>query len=108
MRSNNRTILDISKIAYVIFFYRSGEYERFLKPRKHTVHGCEIDEEEFALPYHDYPHETLIERARRLDIIDKWIPVLKISMNNGHILEFTGKKAISLKEAFSSKQFSGK
>lgn len=105
IRYSNRTVIDAKKIAYAAFFYRSGEYERYLKPKNPTVHGCEIDPKEFAFFHHDYPSETSLERAKRLMLIDTWIPVFKMILNNGHTLEFTGKKAISMKDKFNSQQF---
>lgn len=106
IRHSNRTIVSVSKIAYAVFYWRSGEYERFLKPKLPTVHGCEIEPNEFAAYHTDYPQETLVERARRLDLLDsQWVPVFKLILNNGHTLEYTGKKALSLKEKYSSQQF---
>lgn len=107
IRLSNRTVVDLNKIAYAGYFYRSGEYERELKPKLPTLYGKEIEESEMALHLDSHPDETVLERAKRRGMLDsKWIPVLVVVMNNGHRLEFTGKKAESLKKALNAKLFS--
>jgi hypothetical protein len=108
IRSNSRTIVDLNKVAYCLFYYRAKEYERVLLPNKPTVRGQEIDSNEYALQHHDYPAETLLERARRLDILDKWIPVLSLMLSNGHKLEYTGDRAKSLYKTYKAKIYATK
>lgn len=74
-------------------------------PTKPTVRGQDIDEKELAATHKLYPKETLLDRAKRLDIIDKWIAVCVVVMTNGHKLEFTGDKAKSIWNAWKERQF---
>lgn len=103
--ASNRKVVDFRKVVYANFYWRSGTYHRELKPRNPTVRGVEIVPNEFASPHHDYPCETLLERARRLQILDIWIPVCVFIMTNGHRLEYTGNKAKELWKTYNTKVF---
>ena len=68
------------------------------------MHGTIIPDG-YAAYHHDYPLETALERARRLDIIDHWLPNLYIRMQGGVRLTFTGDRAISIWEAYKAREF---
>lgn len=104
IRHCNRTVVDLRKVGYAILYWRSGEYHRALKPNVPTVRGIELQEEK-ALNHPDFPDETVIERAKRLELLDKWVPVFHCVLNNGHTLEFTGKKALALANKYNSMIF---
>lgn len=102
IRHSNKTILDMRKVAYARFFYRSKDYqyERDLMPTNPTVRGQEIGGA--ALYHPDYPNESTFDRAKRLGVLDKWIPVWVCILNNGHRLEYTGEKAIKMRDKYNS------
>lgn len=50
--------------------------------------------------------ETMLERAKRLGILDEWTAVLRLTMKNGHPLMFKGDRAIKLHEAWNAYVFS--
>lgn len=106
MKTINDTItVDLNKVSYCVFYYRNNKSStRLIKPEIPTVEGSTVDNS-FALPHHDYPHETLIERARRLDILDTWTPVIRLQLSNSHKLEFTGIKALKLRELWLKKLY---
>jgi hypothetical protein len=103
LRLSNKTVIDLNKVAYAGFYFSSHTYERFLKPENPTVNGQDV-KDELAAPLVDYPGETMLERAKRRKLIDKWVNVTVFILSNGHRLEFTGKKADSLKKAWLAKQ----
>lgn len=102
LRASNLTEVDIKKISYAVFMYRTkdGQHRRKKKPEVATVHGREITCDDVALYHTDYPKETMLERARRLDVLDKWEPLFIVMMSNGHRLEFTGERACKLRDAW--------
>lgn len=64
-----KTIFDINKVAYCTFWYENQNGIRSNKDRT-SVHGISIDSLVYALPHPEYPCETVLERARRLNILD--------------------------------------
>lgn len=94
---------DIRKVSYAKFFWKTNEgCIKNKKPRFPTVRGVKVeDEEALALcDMSDLSQETMLERARRLEILDVWIPVVIFQMTNSHSLEFIGKRALSLHKAW--------
>lgn len=104
----NGTTVDLKKVAYAMFFYRAkGKgIERYPKPERPTVNGQIIFPDEPALAHPEWPHETELARAKRLKLLDIWIPVWKCVLNNGHKLEYTYSKALSLNKAWNAMLFS--
>lgn len=98
---NPQRTIDLCAVAYIEFFWRNqfGE-ERRTKPRYPTRHGARIPDE-YAFPYlTDYPCETLLERCRRIGVVDEWTPVCIYQFRNNHSLRFEGKKAIDKKNTY--------
>lgn len=91
------------KVAYAQFCYINQEGSiRLQKPTFVTVRNEGLVEDRYARYHPDYPEETLEERAKRLDIIDVWKPFLRMQFANTHCLEYTGKKALQLWEAWNA------
>ena len=106
MKSNNRIIVDLNKVQHSIFFYRNQYGQTFkTEPTGTTVYGQAIPIHEMAYSHPDYPGETMLERARRLDNIDVWTPVLRLKLTANECLEYTGQKAMSLRDAWNAKIF---
>jgi hypothetical protein len=93
------------------------QYRRQWRPTQPTVNGLEFDVD--APAYNDPPvmiyesetkcrPETLLEKALRLKILDKWIPYTIFQVSANHRLTYTGDKAISLWKAWCEKQFNKK
>ena len=95
---NNHLVVDLNKVAYAVFFWRNQHSEaNRLRPKHPTAHCSRIYEDDYAWPYSlEYPAETAIERARRLDVLDHWIPVVRLRLACADVIEFTGKKAKSV------------
>jgi hypothetical protein len=95
MKTDNHTLLDLSKVAYANFYYRNQHSSIFTRtlPKRPTANGSPFNPDDYAYYHSDYPQETLLERAKRLEILDRWTPVCKLQLSNGHTLEYTGDKA---------------
>lgn len=94
--------IDLKAVAYISFYYknREGKVSR-TKPRKPTVHGVVVKDE--VAPIHpDFPNETMLDRAKRLGIVDVWTPVCMYHMRNNHSLKFTGDEAKRKHKAYSA------
>ena len=106
---NNRIVVDLNKVAYAWLYWKNQRGDiRETKPSSATVHNTLL-KPEFAWPLlHEYPKETALERARRLDLLDSWTPHLRLRLSAADTLEFTGPKAISIWETWCAKQFGKK
>lgn len=94
--SNNKTVLDLNKVQHGTFMY-INQYGDTLScifgyP---SVRGA-IVKDEFAAYHPDYPGETMLERAKRLDLIDEWMPVVHFQLTANHRIVYTGKKATTM------------
>lgn len=120
---NNRIVLDLSKVQHGSFWYvnQEGQVRRQLPiwSRKTITKGTESGEAitvhnqlvigwELAAPHPDYPGETLLERACRLDIIDIWKPVCTFQLTANHNVTYTGKKAIVMWKTWNERIFNKK
>lgn len=100
-------VIDYSKIVYAAYFHRNqtSTLTRRVKPRKPTINGVALNMLATARPYfHDYPHETVLERARRLDAVDTWIPVCVLGTVRQKF-RFEGEEAIKQWKAYKSFKF---
>ena len=103
-----QVIFDITKVSYcsLVYINQSGSI-RSHKPTKPSVYGEELEKpNDYARYYHDFPSETLIERATRLGVLDVWEPTLTLQFSNTHCLTFKGAKALSLWETWCGYIFS--
>jgi len=103
MMTSNRTVLDLGKVQYASFFYRNQEGSVFYtKPKAPTVRG-QVVGDEIAHFHPLYPGETMLERAKRMDILDRWTPVCVLQLTANHYITYTGKKAVSIWKAWREK-----
>ena len=100
MSAKSQITVNLAKVQWCSFFYVNQFTEtKRTKPKQPTVYGVEIADEPAA--YHpDYPHETLIERAKRLDIIDVWTPRCVLHISANRCLTYTGQKAINIHKTY--------
>jgi len=107
MKTNNHTVVDLRKIAYANFYYRNQHSNAFTRtlPKRPSANGSQFNANDYAASHPSFPPETLLERAKRLDILDKWLPVCKLQLSNGHTLEYTGDKAKSIWKKWTEMQF---
>lgn len=106
---NNRIVLDLSKAQFASMWYVNQEGSiSFKKPPEQTVRARLVHVTEPAAPHPDYPGETMIERARRLNIIDIWQPVCTFQLTANHNVTYTGKKAIVMWKAWNERIFNKK
>jgi hypothetical protein len=99
------TVIDINKVAYAWFYYVNQWGHTYRKPIV-SVHGIEIQEPDgYALYHHDYPLETNLERAKRLDILDTWTPIVWFKFTTTRKIAFSGDRALSLWATYRAKIF---
>jgi len=106
MQRSNRTVFDMSKVSYARLFYRAVCIDNYacakgieleVKPDYPTVCGDRIQPDKF---YDSITGETELQAARRLGVLDYWMPVWKCVLNNGHTLEFKMGRATELDKAW--------
>lgn len=104
---HSSTLIDLSSVAHATFYYRNAEDNIHLirRPNKPTVRGViiETNRTTYTLEHQCYPCESLLEKAKRLDILDHWTPVIKLQLRNGHLLTFEGSKAEKLNTLWKAK-----
>lgn len=100
--------IDIKKARYASFGFVNQEGN--ISSHQHkmpTVNGSTFMENDYAYPLdHNYPNETRIERARRLDILDRWTPIVIFIFTKYDRVEFRGERAKSLWQAYNAFMFS--
>lgn len=106
---NAQITLDLNKVIYMGLFYENqeGMIKQF-KPLVVTVHGKPIPLYAYASYHHDYPEETIMERARRLDTIDVWTVCLIVHMQGGVRFRFTSDRAKTLWKSWNAKIYNKK
>lgn len=99
--------LDLNKVVLCRYWYETqdGVTSR-IKPSLPSVRGLTFNSAAFAPTHYDYPLETLIERAIRLDILDEWVAKCLCKTVSGYTVKYTGKKATSIWEAYKAITFS--
>ena len=100
MKEKNTCVVDLNKVSYAYYYWTTKDgYTSRLSPLWPTVHGIDIGHGDNAARYHhDYPHETCLERARRLDILDVWYPKVVLTIYSNKTMTFTGKRATAIWE----------
>lgn len=89
--------IDFNKVQWADYWYENQESLRLrVKPHVLTVRGIAIGLLGKAAPHPDYPHETMEERARRLNLLDVWTPVLHLIFNANRNLTYKGEQATKL------------
>ena len=106
------SIINLRSVAFATMYYvNQYGHTRRNKPRGETIFDgtVVVDREAVAYPwYHDYPNETELERARRLEILDDWRPVTRFVFSKRHSVKFTDEKAIEMWKAWSAYIFNKK
>lgn len=104
---NNRIVCDLKRVNHARLYWENQRgNKRALKPTLPTAFNEEFNPTDRVWTSdHERNGETLIERARELDILDVWFPVCKLQFNNTHALEYTGEKAINIWNAWKERIF---
>lgn len=104
--SNNRIVVDLNKCQHAAFWYvnQYGQVVDTISPNKSVRLDWVFD---FTLAFYhpDYPGETTLARAKRLNLLDIWIPVCQFQLTANHSLTYTGDKAVSMWKAWREKIF---
>jgi hypothetical protein len=90
-----RTI-DFNKVQWADYWWQNQDGTKLrYKPEKneYSVHNVAIEPNAPAWYHPDYPHETNLERAIRLDVLDKWHPVCTLVFGANKHLRYTGEQA---------------
>lgn len=101
------TVIDLKKVSYTDFWWEDQEGNKSKrKPKLPTLHGREFDPQDRL---HPRPGETtgplLIDAARSRNALGIWQPKIKLQFNGTHALQFSGERALSLREAYNAQQF---
>lgn len=107
MWKDNRIVLNLSKVTFGRFYYRNqwGQLTDVLPPKEIiTVHGVK-----FAANESMYGStERAIDAAKRLGMLDVWIPEVKFQLTANHQIVYTGDKAKSLWKEYCRRIFNKK
>lgn len=107
--NTNHTVVDLNKVSYANFYYKCatlyGDITRRTLPKIPTINGDSFNQNEQRI---QTSNETMLEYAKRKNLLDTWVPACYLQLSNSHSLTYTGKKAISIWEAWRSKQFKKK
>lgn len=100
-----KTVFDWSKISYVSFYYRDHLNTMHITrlPRSPTVNGSSVSVDSVGLD-----GRRMIDIAKERNLLDEWIPVVKVSLSNNHSLKYEGERAKEIWKAWCAKQFSKK
>lgn len=92
---------DITKVRWATFYYCNQEgVKRIFKPDL-TVNGIHFNPNEYSYPLdRNFPNETLLERARRLDLLDRWTPTIVFTFTKYDTISIKGKRAVKLKQVW--------
>ena len=86
--------VNLNKASYVRHWWYNGRgVSRSRKPAGPTASGTAFCPDDLAAHTPSYPGETMGHRAERLGILDSWTFHCRVIMSNGHPLEFRGKVA---------------
>jgi hypothetical protein len=100
MSATSQITVDFRKVQWCAYFYINQEgLQKRCKPVRPTVRGLEIGDD-VALAHPDYPQETMLERAKRLGILDVWTPKCVLHISANRCLCFSGKKAVTIHLAY--------
>lgn len=96
--------IDFKKVQWATYHWINGKGdERKTKPDYFTANGTPIINGDKAYPYlPEYPSESTLERAKRLDILDVWKPVCQLHITANRTLTFTGNRATQIWKAYNA------
>jgi len=109
MRKDNRIIVDLNKVQWMRFYYvnQYGQTNNTIINFP-TIRSSAIYPEQLAAHHPLYPGEAELERAKRLDLLDVWTPVCVLKLTANECLQYTGDKAIAMRDAWQAKIFGKK
>ena len=88
-----RTI-DFNKVQWADYWWQNQDGDRMrTKPFGYSVHCIPFVPDNAAVHHPDYPGETNLQRARRLDIVDRWHPICILNISANRTLRYTGEQA---------------
>lgn len=95
--NNNKIVLDLNKVQWAKYYWinQYGD-RRHIDVTVPTVRSQPVFDSEYAAYHPDYPCETELERAKRLDLLDIWQPVCYMQLTANHSVTFTGTKATTM------------
>ena len=106
MKEDNRIVVDLAKVQYAKFFYKSTvrgmTYVKNVKPRVPTAYGEPIEGNRFGTG------EPMLEFAKKQGLVDQWEPVLVLQLQANHELRYTGEKAKALWREWNNRIFNKK
>lgn len=104
--NDNRKVVDLKKVQWASLYYTNGRGNVLdKKPEYYSVNGATIMCDDYAYPHMEYPMETCLERAKRLDILDTWVPRCTLQLTANHCLVYEGEKALAIWKAWRAKIF---
>ena len=106
--NTNRTVVDLNKVQYADFMWVNDKGQSCpCKPTLPTVFGKEVGDEPAGI-LAGFEGETMLQRATRRNLLDKWRPCVKLKLTANASLTYTGNKAQSIWKEWNRRQFSKK
>lgn len=88
------TLVNLRRATHVSCWWDNGKgCQCKEKPPTRTANGEALYPDRWAKFHWDYPHESEVERAIRLDIIDHWYFVCRVILSNNRELYYRGEEA---------------
>lgn len=100
---DKQILVNFKAVRYATFYYvnQSHTYKRRTLPKYPTTNGSElIDPNGEAFPHTDYPNETNLQRASRLNLVDIWTPVCELEFAAHRKLKFIGEEAVKMWKSY--------
>lgn len=93
------TTIDLKKAIKVTRWYEN-QYGNTTPnaPPHYSTFGIPFLPHDYALPHCEYPSELNLERARRLMILDIWVPKIKVVFSTSRSSRFSGERALRIWE----------
>ncbi len=101
---NNLIVCDLNKAQWIFKHWRNqyGNVKSIL-PTCDTVRGEELKSGELALYHPDYPVESMVQRGRRLGLLDVWTLEVWVKFNSTGYLVYTGDKGQRILDVWNAK-----
>ena len=106
---DNHKLVDLRKVQWASLHYANqhGQTSQ-TNPKTPTVFGEPCSSDQLALHHPLFPGESILERAKRRNMVDTWYPVCRVKLSAGRCLIYTGRRGLSIWEAWKARIFGRK
>jgi hypothetical protein len=100
MKRNNRIVVDLSKCQHAIFGY-TNQFDQWSYKKIVSCRGLQFKPDDKCF----MSEMTLLEHAKRNNLLDVWTPTLILKLTASETLQYTGDKAITMYKAWNERIF---